>query len=76
MNSRTDSEYLRRLSKDLFWIGIVTLLVGIKLTLSFFVPGLKTQGELMLSGGLLLIYTFRIFGLRRELVRRVDSSSP
>jgi len=53
--------------KQLFWIGIVTLLVGIKLILSFFIPGLKTPGELVLSGVLLLACTGSIFNLRSNL---------
>lgn len=53
--------------KNLFWIGIVTLLVGIKLILSFFIPGLKTPGELVLSGALLLVCTMSIFNLRSRL---------
>ena len=53
--------------KNLLWIGIVTLLVGIKLILSFFIPGLKTPGELVLSGILLLVCTGSIFKLRSNL---------
>ncbi len=53
--------------KQLFWIGIVTLLVGIKLLLSYFIPGLKTTGELVLSGVLLLVCTGSIFRLRSNL---------
>jgi hypothetical protein len=57
----------RSLKKNLFWIGIVTLLVGIKLILSFFIPGLKTPGELVLSGILLLVCTVNIFTLRSKV---------
>ena len=53
--------------KQLFWIGIVTLLVGLKLIFSFFIPGLKTQGELILSGVLLLVCTGSIFRLRSKM---------
>lgn len=53
--------------KNLYWIGIVTLLVGIKLILSFFFPGLKTSGELVLSGALLIVCTINIFSLRSKI---------
>jgi hypothetical protein len=53
--------------KQLFWIGIVTLLVGLKFILSFFIPGLKTEGELVLSGILLLACTASIFRLRSKM---------
>jgi hypothetical protein len=57
------------MKRDLLWTGIVTLFVGVKLILSYFVPALKTRGELLLSGGLLLLYTIRIFNLRSRLGR-------
>ena len=67
MEHNPGNENTRSLSKNLLWIGVVTLLVGIKLILSFFVPGLKTPGELVLSGVLLLVCTVNIFNLRSKL---------
>ena len=67
MESKPDIDTARSINRNLFWIGIVTLLVGIKLVLSFFVPGLKTPGELVLSGALLLVCTVNIFSLRAKL---------
>jgi hypothetical protein len=71
---QVDIRILRDLSRNLLWSGIVTLIVGLKLVVSYLAPGLKTPGELMLSGGLLLVYTARIFRVRyrleRELPRR------
>ena len=55
------------LARNLLWIGVVTLLVGGKLVLSFFVPGLRTPGELLLSGGLLLVTTVSVFRVRAEV---------
>lgn len=75
MKHQPDMEYARSLSRNLLWAGIVTLLVEAKLVLSFFVPGLKTPGELLLSGALLLVYTARIFSLRSGLERRAVRSS-
>jgi len=37
--------------------GIAALLVGFKLVLSYFIPRLKTPGELVWSGALLIIYS-------------------
>jgi hypothetical protein len=67
MNDRPGDDLKRSMRRDLLWIGIVTLLVGVKLVLSYFFPALKTRGELLLSGGLLLVYTIRIFGMRSKL---------
>jgi hypothetical protein len=51
----------RALSNKLFWTGVVTSLVGLKLLFSFFIPGLKTPGELLLSGFLLLVCAVQLF---------------
>lgn len=59
----------RELSRNLQWIGIIMLLVGAKLLVSFFVPALKSPGELALSGGLLLVYSIKTFRLRSGLVK-------
>jgi hypothetical protein len=67
---RSEREFAAWLVQNLTWCGVVTLLVGLKLVLSYVVPGLKTPGELVLSGGLLLIYTVRIFHLRTAVKGR------
>ena len=67
MEHKPDDESTRSVSRNLFWIGVVTLLVGIKLIFSYFIPGLKTPGELILSGMLLLVCTVNIFTLRSRL---------
>jgi protein-S-isoprenylcysteine O-methyltransferase Ste14 len=56
-----------KMAKALLWAGIVTLLVGLKLIFSYIVPGLKTPGELLLSGGLLLVCTVQLFKIRAGL---------
>ncbi len=66
MEHNPSNENTSSLSKNLLWIGIVNLLVGIKLILSFFVPGLKTPGELVLSGALLLVCAVNVFNLRSK----------
>ncbi len=53
----------------MLWTGIVSLLVGVKLILSYAAPGLRTPGELIWSGALLLIYAARILSLRAEFDR-------
>jgi len=72
MSENTFHILAKRIEKHLFWFGIVNLLVGIKLIASFFWPGLKTPGELVLSGGLLLIYTVKIWSLRSEVIKHTD----
>lgn len=49
------------LRKRFMEIGIITLIVSMKLMLSSLIPGLKTPGELMWTGFILLIYTMKIF---------------
>ena len=61
-------EKTSKMAKALLWAGIIMLLVGVKLLLSYFFPGLRTPGELALSGGLLLIYTVKILGIRRTVL--------
>ena len=68
------TEYTRSISRTLLWTGIIMLLVGAKLLLSYIIPGLRTPGELLLSGILLLIYTVRIFAFRAGLERRGSAS--
>ncbi len=67
MKIESSEENREPLKKNLFWLGIVTLLVGLKLVLSFFIPGLKTSGELILSGIMLLACTVNIFTLRSKI---------
>ena len=57
MNNFSDQKLAKAIQTGLLGAGIIMFLVSIKLLLSYFVPGLKTQGELILSGALLLIYT-------------------
>jgi hypothetical protein len=63
-------EAVRNLGRDLKWNGAIILLVGSKLLLSFFFPGLRTPGELLLSGGLLLFYGVRTLQLGKGLQDR------
>ena len=60
-------EKTSKLAKALLWTGIATLLVGVKLLLSFVIPGLKTPGELLLSAGLLLACTAQLFSMRARV---------
>jgi hypothetical protein len=48
------------LSTKLFWTGVINLIVGVKLLLTFFVPGLRAPGEELLSGFLLLVCTMQL----------------
>lgn len=64
---------MRALSTKLFWTGVVVLLVSVKLLLSFFFPGLRAPGELLVGGFLLLVSTAQIFVLAAGV--RKDSSS-
>lgn len=54
----------------MLWTGVVAVLVGAKLILSHAVPGLRTPGEPVWSGALLLIYAARILTLRSEFEER------
>lgn len=49
------------LKKRLIEIGIITLIISVKLILSSIIPQLKTPGELVWTGLILLIYTGKIF---------------
>jgi hypothetical protein len=68
-----DAAFSRTVSRTTLWTGIVALLVGLKLVGSYFVPELRTRGEMLWSGALLFIYTARILSLRSEFERRVGS---
>jgi len=49
------------LKKRLMEISIITLIIGVKLILSSLIPQLKTPGELVWTGLILLIYTGKVF---------------
>jgi len=49
------------LRKRLMEIGVITLIISMKLILSSIIPQLKTPGELVWTGLVLLIYTGKIF---------------
>jgi hypothetical protein len=68
---KLDAAFSRTISSTMLWTGVVALLVGLKLVGSYFVPALRTRGEMLWSGALLLIYTARILSLRAEFERRV-----
>ena len=53
------SDRLGLLRKEMKGLLIVTSLVGLKLVLSFVVPGLKTPGELVWTGSILLVFTIK-----------------
>ena len=67
MNTKGEKKFFKTVEKKLFWTGIATLLVSLKLLLSFFIPGLKTPGELVLSGVLLIACTWQIFDIYSNL---------
>ena len=73
-SARRHGDLDRRLSRNLLWVGVVTLLTGLKLVLSAFVPGLKTPGELVLSGGLLLVTTVSVYRMRAAV--RISAPPP
>ena len=67
MTDLSNREFSQYVSKNLFWFGIINLLVAGKLLLSNFIPGLKTPGELLISGVLLLIYSGKMWHLRSQI---------
>ena len=58
---------LQSLSNKLFWTGVITLIVGAKLIITFFAPSLRAPGELPLSGFLLLVCTVQLFLLHSNV---------
>ena len=56
-NDRSDS--LTLLRKEMKGLLIITSLVGLKLILSFLVPGLKTPAELVWTGLILVAFTVK-----------------
>lgn len=63
---------LTTIRKELFWFGLINILVGIKLILSYIIPALKTPGELLLSGLLLLVYAGKIWYLRQKVEKEIQ----
>ncbi len=74
MSNTSFSALAKHIDKHLFWFGIINLLVGFKLIASFIWPGLRTPGELILSGGLLVIYSLKIWSLRSKINEYVDAT--
>jgi len=73
MNGKSFPVLAKHIRTHLLWFGIISMLVGIKLVASFIWPGLKTPGELILSGGLLLIYSVKIWSLRSKVNEYIDA---
>jgi len=74
MNRNAFQTLATSIQKHLLWFGIINLIVGFKLIVSFVWPGLRTPGELILSGGILLIYSVKIWSLRGEVKEFIDAS--
>jgi len=74
MHRTTEQKNAHKIKNGLLGAGIIMLLVSIKLLLSYFVPGLQTSGELILSGALLLIYSIKTFSLYSMVKYNTDKS--
>lgn len=61
MDQDNTLKLMKEIKKTLGGIILISFLVGLKLILSFFVPGLKTPGELVWTGTILILYTARAF---------------
>jgi len=72
MDKILDQKLVQAIKTGLLGAGIIMLLVSIKLLLSYFLPGLKTSGELILSGILLLIYTIKTLSLYSKVKREMS----
>ena len=72
MKTNTEFKLIAEIKKGLLSTGIIMMLVAIKLLLSFFLPGLKTPGELVLSGFLLLVYTIKSFVLYSKVKQEMN----
>ncbi len=59
MQGIDSSDSLRLLRKEMKGLLIITSLVGLKLVLSFLVPGLKTPAELVWTGLILVAFTIK-----------------
>jgi len=71
MNTISEQTLLQSIKTGLLGADIILFLVSIKLLLSYFVPGLKTSGELVLSGILLFIYTIKTLSLYGRVKREM-----
>ena len=72
MKTNTEFKLIAEIKKGLLSTGIIMMLVAIKLLLSFFLPGLKKPGELVLSGFLLLVYTIKSFVLYSKVKQEMN----
>ena len=61
MDQNNAAKLMKEIKNTLVGIILISLLVGLKLILSYFVPGLKTPGELVWTGAILLIYTLKTY---------------
>lgn len=61
MNLVESRDYLGLLRKELRGLLIITTIVSLKLILSFVFPSLKTPGELIWTGLILLVFTLKAF---------------
>jgi hypothetical protein len=75
MKRDSDTPGTPMLSTKLFWTGVITLIVGVKLIVTFFAPSLRAPGELPLSGFLLLVCTAQLFQLHFSLKKGKTSTS-
>ena len=72
MEKILDQKLTKAIKTGLLGAGIIMFLVSIKLLISYFVPGLKTSGELVLSGILLFIYTIKTLSLYSRVKREMN----
>lgn len=57
----TEDEIKKRVKNRFGELLLISLIISIKLLLSNFIPGLKTPGELLWTGGVLLFFTIRSY---------------
>ena len=60
-------KFFKFLHKQMLWFGIINFIIGAKLIISYIIPGLRTPGELILSGIILIIYSVKIWNVRSKL---------
>jgi hypothetical protein len=75
MQPEAQTRDLRTLANKLFWTAVITLIVGLKLIVTFFAPSLRAPAEPLLGGFLLLVCTVQLYLLRAE-VQRTGPGSP
>ena len=62
----TGNKKINEIKKRFGELVFISILVGIKLVLSYFIPGLKTPNELVWTGGILLFFSIRsLFAYRK-----------